>query len=240
VTVLAACAWRDNAELIAAVHDLGYLRDTDHVLDPTYGKGNWWKQWRPEQLTTYHRAADGSDFRHLDLADNSVDAVAYDPPYCCPGGRRTSTISDMHEAFGMDEQERVGKSGEPDPMFRTPAALQAIIDAGLTEMVRVCRPATTKTRGGIILVKCMSYVWGGTFWPGTELTWQHATSTLGLVTVDRLDIVKRAAGPQPKTNRNGSARRQSHAANNASRLWVFRVPKAPKPIPPSLDLDLDG
>lgn len=33
--VLAAHAWPSNADLIAACHQLGYLLDTDHILDPT-------------------------------------------------------------------------------------------------------------------------------------------------------------------------------------------------------------
>lgn len=224
--IRAAYLWRDNAEVIGTVHELGFLRDGDHVLDPTYEKGNWWKDWRPEKLTTNNRKVDSSDFRALPYADGSFDAVAFDPPYVAPGGRRTSTIQAMHEAYGMDEQTEIspGPGGLPDPMFRTPQQLQKIIDAGMTEMTRLVRPAATLDRGGIILVKCMSYVWGGRFHPGAELTWQHATNDLGLITVDRLIHVRKKAGPQPKTNRDGSTRVQRHAANNSSTLWVFRKP----------------
>lgn len=227
--VWAAFPWPSNADLIAAVHQLGYLRDGDHVLDPTYEKGVWWKAWRPEKLTTHHRAADGFDFRALPYPDGSFDAIAYDPPYVCPGGRKTSTVKEMHARYGMAE------GGFDDPAFTTPAELQQIIDAGLTEMARLVRPARTKKDGGIILVKCQNYVWSGHFFDGAEQTRDHAKK-IGLVVVDRLEMVGIAvddegeivgvSGPQPTVNPDGSPRGQFHARRNLSTLWVFRKPKA--------------
>ena len=215
--VLAASSWASNAELIADVARLGYLRHDDHVLDPTFERGTWWKVWRPGQLTTCHRAVDGTDFRALPFPGGFFDAVAFDPPYVCPGGRSTSTVKEMHARYGMAE------GGHADPMFRTPAELQEIIDAGLTEMARVVRPARTKHEGGIILVKCQNYIWSGELWEGAERTRDHARA-IGLVTVDRLEMIGRP-GPQPTTNRDGSPRRQVHARRNLSTLWVFRRPK---------------
>lgn len=239
--VLSTFGWANNAELIAAVASL-YLRPTDIVLDPTYMKGNWWKVHRPAHLVTFHRAVDGSDFRALPLEDGSVDAAFYDPPYVCPGGRKTTnkSVKAMHDAFGMDEQVEAVRGGLPDPMFKNPGQLQELMNDGLTEMARVVRRARTKggTTGGIIVMRCMSYVWGGTFWPGAELTWQHATE-LGLQTIDRFDLVKPNGGPQPKTNRNGSPRRQQHASRNSSSLWIFRRPPLAKPKLEQSSLDLD-
>lgn len=215
--VLAAHPWASNAELIAACAQLGYLRFTDHVLDPTYGEGVWWKQWRPERLTTHQRAIDGTDFRHLPHPDASFDAVAYDPPYVCPGGRKTSTVQAMHDRYGMNE------GGHADPAFRTPAELQELINDGLTEMVRLVRPARTQNDGGIIVVKCQNYIWSGRLWEGAELTRDHARA-LGCSVVDRLEMITRP-GPQPTTNLDGSPRRQVHARRNLSTLFVFRRPK---------------
>ena len=45
--VYACTAWPTNAAMIADVHRLGYLKDEDHILDPTYGRGRWWRVWRP-------------------------------------------------------------------------------------------------------------------------------------------------------------------------------------------------
>lgn len=215
--VLAAASYRTNAELIVAVHRLGYLRDDDHVLDPTFGEGVWWKAWRPERLTTHHRRTDGSDFRALPYPDAAFDAVAFDPPYVCPGGRKTSTVPDLHDRYGMNE------GGAADPDFRTPAELQALINAGLTEMVRLVKPPRSKHEGGIVLVKCQNYIWSGELWEGAELTREHALS-LGCSVVDRLEMLVRP-GPQPTTNPDGSPRRQVHARRNLSTLFVFRAPQ---------------
>lgn len=214
--ILAACRWPTNAHLIEAVATLGYLRSTDHILDPTYAKGLWWTRWRPERLTSHVRAEDGSDFRALPYPAASFDAIAFDPPYVCPGGRKTSTVATMHERYGMNE------GGAADPDFRTPAELQAIIDAGLSEMVRLVRPRRSKTEGGIVLVKCQNYVWSGHLWEGAELTRDHARR-LGCDVVDRLEMIT-DAGPQPTTNRDGSPRRQVHARRNLSTLFILRAP----------------
>lgn len=217
-SVLAATAWATNGHLIADCHRLGYLRTSDHILDPTYGKGTWWKQWRPQNLTTHLRAKDGSDFRSLPYPDHSFDAIAYDPPYVCPGGRKTSTIQPMHERYGMNE------GGCADPDFRTPAELQAIMNAGLTEMARLVKPARTKNEGGIILAKSQNYIWSGQMWEGAELIREHARS-LGLVVVDRLEMLV-SPGPQPTVNPDGSPRRQVHARRNLSTLFVLRKAKS--------------
>lgn len=215
--VLAAHAWPTNGHLIADVARLGYLRRTDVVLDPTYGNGVWWSVWEPEHLVSHHRATDGSDFRRLPYDDASFDAIAYDPPYVCPGGRKTSTTQNMHRRYGMDE-------GRDDPLFTTPAELQALIDDGLTEMVRLVRPPRTKTEGGIILVKCQDYIWSGALWEGVARTRGHAVA-LGCTVVDSF-VHLGTPGPQPTTNPDGTPRRQVHARRAHSTLLVLRAPKA--------------
>lgn len=217
-TVMAATAWPTNAELIADAAKLGHLRADYSTIDPTYGEGVWWGVFRPTRLTAHVRSQDGTDFRALPHPDDSFDQGAFDPPYVCPGGRRTSTIKPMHGRYGMAE------GGYEDPDFRTPAELQGIIDAGLTEMARVVRPARTKGEGGIIVVKCQNYVWGGKLWEGAEFTRDHARS-LGLVVVDRMEMLNDGTGPQPTVNLDGSPRQQRHARRNLSTLWVFRRPK---------------
>lgn len=222
--VLAAHRWPSNAELIYDCVRLGYLRDNDRILDPTYGDGVWWKVWRPLDLVAHKRSEDGTDFRALPYPDHFFDAIAYDPPYVCPGGRKTSTIKPMHARYGMDERDV-----NADPEFTTPAALQAIINAGLTEMVRLVKPPRTKKEGGIILVKCQNYIWSGELWEGAELTRAHAVD-LGCTVVDRLEMIG-DPGPQPTTNPDGSPRRQVHARRNFSTLFVLRAPKhQPAPL----------
>jgi hypothetical protein len=140
-----------NADLIVDCVKLGYLHDTDMILDPTYGRGVWWRKWRPTRLVAHNRGDDGVDFRDLPYADGTFDAVAYDPPYVCIGGRKTSGIPDMHDRYGLTAAPR------------TPADLQQLINAGLSEAARVVKPR------GIVLCKCQDYVSSGRLWIGTHL-----------------------------------------------------------------------
>lgn len=194
MTVLAAHAWRSNAELIADVATL-WIRPDDLVVDVTYGKGVWWRRYRPSRLVTHDLALDGVDFRDLPEADASVDVVAFDPPYVSTGGRKTSTIGDFNRRYGLTDAPR------------SPVELQQMINAGLVEARRVLRPK------GVALVKVKDYVSSGSLWPGSHLT-LTASLTLGFELVDRFTRVG-AAGPQP------GGRRQVHARQNLSTLLVL-------------------
>lgn len=196
--IRAAGEWPTNAALIADVARLGYLQLDWQTLDPTYGQGNWWTVWRPNYLVTsdLHKGdVAHDDFRQLPHCDDSFDVVAYDPPYVCPGGKTTSTIKGMHQAYGMAGTD-----------FRTPAELQEIINAGLDEADRVARR--------YILCKCKDYVWSGKLWLGTHHTLTKALE-LGLECVERFEHVGEP-GPQ-------SQKRQVHARRNLSTLFVFKV-----------------
>ena len=193
--VKAATEWMTNGHLIADCYRLNYLRDTDHVLDPTYGQGRWWKVWRPGKLTWHNRDLDGTDFRSLQYLDGTFDAIGYDPPYVCVGGRTTTGISDMHNAYGMADAPR------------TPALLQDLINDGLTEMHRLVKST------GIVVVKCQDYISSGRLWVGTHHTLTHAIA-LGFEPVDRLEHVS-GLRPQPP------GRRQVHARRNLSTLFVL-------------------
>lgn len=207
--VLAAHTWPTNGHLIADVARL-YLNDTDHVLDPTYGRGVWWSIWRPTHLTASDLDPTKSplgrpiDFRDLPWPANHFDAATFDPPYMAPGGRKTTSTDDFNDRFGLHTTPA------------TPAENQALIDQGLAEVGRVVRP------GGIVLVKCMDYINGGRLFPGTHLTLTAALAG-GFFYEDRIEHVGRP-GPQPSTNLDGSPRRQLHARRNLSTLFVLRAP----------------
>lgn len=84
MTIFAATPWRNNAELIRDIAELGYIKKDDYTLDPTYGRGKWWDLWRPDNLVIHDLyTVDGVDFRELPEADGTFDVVAYDPPYVC-------------------------------------------------------------------------------------------------------------------------------------------------------------
>jgi tRNA G10 N-methylase Trm11 len=203
--ILAAYQWRSNAELIADVARLGYIKETDRVLDPTYGRGVWWKTFRPSRLHAHDLVRDGVDFRSLPYRDDLFDVVAFDPPYVAVGGKKTSTLGGPSASGeGSEFHDRYGLFDAPT----SPAALQELINEGLTEMHRV-----TKARG-YVLVKCQDYISSGRLWLGTHHTLTHGLS-LGLSLVDRFEKLS-AVRPQPP------GRRQVHARRNLSTLFVFQ------------------
>jgi len=195
--ILAADHWTSNAELIADVAKL-YISPTAKVVDLTYGKGIWWKKFRPDDLTISEH-----DFRLLPSDwRNTFDVVAFDPPYVSLGGRSTSTIPQMTDHYGLIDAQR------------SPAALHVYNMEGLQEAVRVARP------GGLVLVKYMDYVSSGKLQPCVQWLLRDA-DFLGLQLFDRFIHVGNP-GPQPTKNLDGSPRRQVHARRNLSELFVFK------------------
>ena len=197
--VWAATDWQCNGDLIADVAKLGYIRDDDCCIDLTYGKGTWWKRYRPTLLATNDiddttKAEYHDDFRATKWFDDNFDVVAFDPPYISPGGRKTSTI----------DLDRYGQRTMP----KNPTETQNLINDGLTEAARICKP------GGIVLCKCANYISSGNYWPGVFLTWWFARAKLDII--DQFILVGKP-GPQ-------SQKRQVHSRNNYSVLLVFRKP----------------
>lgn len=195
--VMAAWKWNTNADLIADLHKLGYIRDTDKVLDPTYGKGGWWTRYSPEYLVHHDLATHGVDFRKMPWHDNHFDVVAFDPPYVATGGRSTTGIPEFYMRYGMIEAPK------------DPQGVQMLINDGMDECMRVSK--------GLVLVKCQSYVSSGRIWPGEFLTFNHAMK-MGMSLEDHFTMVT-SPRPQP------SGRRQVHARRNSSTLFVFKKGK---------------
>lgn len=195
----AAHRWKCNADLVETCRDLGYI--TGRVLDPTYGKGNWWKSWRPDELVTHDLRTDGVDFRDLP-ADGLFNAVTFDPPYIPQGGRATSTLHKNGQAVGF--LDRYGLHDAP----RTNDDLRRLIADGMAEFRRHLAPR------GVVVVKCMSYVNGGRlrFMP----RWvANDAEALGYLQIDEL-IHLRHPGPQPHREH------PRHLRRNYSMLLVFR------------------
>ncbi len=201
--VWAATNWQFNGDLIADVAKLGYIRDDDCCIDLTYGKGTWWKRYRPTLLATNDiddttKAEYHDDFRATKWFDDNFDVVAFDPPYISPGGRETSTIADFNSQFGLHSTPR------------TVLGLREMNQDGLDEARRICKP------GGIILVKCMNYINSGRYQPEVFVMWEAATA-FGLQMVDQFIMIRRP-GPQ-------SQKTQVHTRNNYSVLLIFQKPK---------------
>lgn len=182
MTVLAATAWRTNAEMIVAVHELGYLRDDDIVLDPTYGYGSFWKLWRPMLVTQHDLKLDGVNLCRLPHADGRFDAVVFDPPYKL-NGRPTPEVD---ERYGVDVRA-------------TRAERHQLILDGIDECVRVLAPK------GYLLLKCMDQVNGGKVrWQTREFA-DYAEQKHGMRLVDMLLML--GGRPQPAGRRQVHARR---------------------------------
>lgn len=192
--VLAIGGWRNNAELIRDVAQLGYL--DGHVLDATFGEGNFWAAWSPKHLTTndLHKNADlHANFTALPFADDTFDAVVFDPPYRMSGRRDRGSFD---QRFGLVE-------------YRDNRTILGDITSGAIECLRVTRRH--------LLVKCQDQVNGGRVRWQTDLVTQTVTDH-GATKVDRFDFVPPSRRPQP------AHRRQLTARRNHSTLLVFTKP----------------
>jgi hypothetical protein len=192
--------------LIQQVARLGYLDGLgpidDVILDLTFGRGKWWTLYRPSERGRLI-AFDG-DFTATGLEDASIPVVCFDPPYISTGNKATSTVPDFYDRYGIGE-----RSG-----WR---AVRQLIEVGLGECARIVAV------NGYVLLKCMDYVESGRkVWNTVHLA-HYGTQVLGLELVDRFIHVT-GGGPQPKTNLDGTPRRQQHARSVHSELLIFLRP----------------
>lgn len=183
--IYAAKHWPTNAHMIADCVRLGYLRSEWEILDPTYGQGNFWTQWRPPLLT----GADanqfgGFDFTDMPWDDESYDAVVYDPPYKLNG---TPTV-------GVDARYGVGESTRWQDRI-------LLMQRGQKECARVLKP------GGYLLTKCQDQVVSGKVVWQTDIMTAQATHD-GLIKIDRLDFLANPR-PQPHTRQVHARRNYS-------------------------------
>lgn len=187
--------WANNAELLADVAALGWITDEMTVLDATYGKGAFWKVYRPARLTGADINIDCSpcgrsvDFRNMPFADRMFDVVVFDPPYKLNG---TPELGEFDVAYGID-------------VSTTWQDRMQTIAAGTKECARVARRH--------LLVKCQDQVVSG------KMRWQTDVVTniayaAGFRKADRFDLRSKGL-PQPE------GRRQVHARHSASQLLVF-------------------
>lgn len=209
VTIYRATEWANNSEMIKEVASLGYIEGA--VLDCTFGKGNFWKLYQPEDFTACdlveHKSPIGYsvDFTKMPFEDDSFDTVVLDGPYKLNG-----TPSEKEdEAYGV----------------HIPATWQErhdLIKAGMSECARVSRNR--------VLVKCQDQV------SLHHIRWQtlsfpvHAFM-IGLAYEDRFDLV-REPRQQPKFKKAKIDKKtgeklprepmtQSHVHSNYSTLLVF-------------------
>lgn len=102
--VMAMARYRSNAGLIVAARTLGYLSDSMNILDPTFGKGTFWRDWYPEGLVASdlhpEKSPDiggGADFLEPPWPPGQFDAVVFDPPYKLNG----TPTDEVDERYGV-------------------------------------------------------------------------------------------------------------------------------------------
>lgn len=139
MTILSATKWANNSDLIADCQRLGYIKG--RVLDPTYGLGNFYNVYRPDNLVTGDLITPADmtlDFTSLPFPNHSFDTVIYDPPYKL-NGTPTDYVDDRYGVGAYTRwQDRM-----------------ALMIRGQVECARVVK------KGGFLLTKCMDQVVSG-------------------------------------------------------------------------------
>lgn len=197
IPVRAAHNWPSNAEMIAEVARLGYLNG--HVMDCTYGRGVFWKVFKPEKLTAHDLKLDGVDFRDLPHPDGAFDTSVIDGPYKLNG-----TGSNPDIRYGVD-------------LYASWQGRHALICLGMTECARVTIPR------GYVLVKCQAQVCGGAIRWQDRIFADHGES-IGLTLVDRFDLLGKGRKQPERTRKDGKPSVQLHAYGRPSTLLVMRKP----------------
>lgn len=190
-----------NADLIANIAPM-YL--TGSVCDVTYGNGatagGWWRRFTPDPFTFHDVAGDGVDFTDLPEADDTYDAVTFDPPYIPQGGTNNTddeAINRFRSGFGL--------------RTRTETYLWHMIGAGLAECARITRP------GGFVVTKCTDYV------SSERMTWGHVRMMELAADVDMVchDLIVHHTGSGPGGHNIFTPKR---ARRHHSYLLVFTKP----------------
>lgn len=184
---------KNNAELIVLARKLGHLPDDALVLDMTYGKGVWWKLYRPARFITNDLGKGVPDVRfdfcHPPFAPNTFDVVVYDPPYKLNG----TPDADVDERYGVE-------------VYTKWRDRMALIERGFLAACDVAAP------GGKVLAKVQDQVCSGQVRWQTMMLWQLGEAN-GMRLVDELHL-----GGGRKQGKKVS---QKHARHYFSTLQVF-------------------
>jgi hypothetical protein len=140
------------------------------------------------------------------LTNGYFDAVTLDGPYKLNG---TATKA-VDGRYGVDT-------------YAGPAERHGLICDGMTECTRVLRV------GGVLLVKCQDQVCSGRIWWQTDIFTRHGES-LGLVKVDRFDMLGTGRPQPPRSRADGKPSVQQHGYGRPSTLLVFRKSAASVPL----------
>lgn len=209
--ILAFAGRKRNDELIVALHELGWLRDDDRVLDPTHGKGRFWKLWSPADLTRTDIVArlspDTKGRKGLDATklhehfDQEFDVVVIDGPYKLNGTPDGGGPADSDEDYGV----------------HVPARWQdryTLLEDMLRSGVKVLKPKARGQRKPRLLFKCQDQVVSGQK-RFQSVDFAVLGRELGLRLADTLYVEGHRAQPAGRT--------QKHAQQDFSVMLVFEV-----------------
>lgn len=166
--ILSMGAWKKNGEMIRdALVPLGYLDYEALTLDCTWGKGAWWRYWRPRHLIgcdvdDTKPAPMFADGTCLPFRDRTFQRVAVDGPYKLNG---TATAK-VDGPYGVDKW-----ASAPD--------------RHLLMFLLLAEGARVLDDEGILIFKSQPQVNSGRFWNQPRM-FTEAAEGLGLVQVDEL------------------------------------------------------
>jgi tRNA G10 N-methylase Trm11 len=176
-----------------------FVPEGSAVADLTWGRGKFWegidrRKYRLIRLDKHTSGDVRADFHAVPLADGTLDAVVFDPPYVTRMGfkrrsKENPSGSNQKSAFGLDEG---GPKNEKE--------IDALYAAGTAEARRILK------RGGILILKTMD----------TE-RWRHVelANLPGFKLIDLMVVVTKGLPP-------GKPYAQKHARKNHSYFMVFR------------------
>lgn len=190
----------DNSDLFPNVLSL-YVKNTDEILDMTWGLGTFWKkvdQSKYKQIIRNdidpERGDFHDDFRCTGFIGQSFDVVVLDPPYSNRSSNKTGIISSLYN--------------NKDVALNTMGDILKFYEDGMKEAFRLLR------KNGVLFVKCQDEVSGGKQQRNHISIWNSALG-LGFIDEDLFTLVN----PIHPIMRHPY---QHHSRKNNSFLWVFR------------------
>jgi hypothetical protein len=194
--------WPSNAELMHDLVRIGYVDPKRKIVDLTYGRGTWWRMLLDEghrlsQLHTHDIDRDGVDFRQkLPHRARSAHTVTFDPPYVSTGGRKTSTLEEFNDRYGILYSEKTPELNQ-----------ERLINPGIKNAARILAP------DGKLIVKAANYISSNTYKQAVRWSIEYAES-IGLELHDQMFTAGHVRA-QP------GGRKINHSRNNYSVALIF-------------------
>ncbi len=195
-TILSTITGR-NEDIFPGVARL-YIADGDVIVDPTFGKGNFWRNVETDRYNVHFTdlVADQIDMCDLPYEDEFANFVVLDPPYMYnPKG---TVKASLDAPYNLNAER----------LLKTNDAVIALYRDGMVEAQRILKP------GGFMAVKCQDII------ESNRQRWNHvnlclfAVSSLGMYARD-LFVLQQTQKPAIRWPH------QKHSRKNHSYLWIF-------------------